>query len=174
MVAIASADAFDLGVLSSRLHTDWVLRTGAWLGVGNDNRYSKSLVFDPFPFPDATPAQRAAIALVADELNTTRRQSLDGNAGLTMTGLYNLVAPIRAGVAPTGADVALAIAARAHIIAKLHDDLDIAVAAAYGWPTGLDAAELVARLVSLNAERAAEESTGNVRWLRPDYQAPRS
>lgn len=28
------------------------------------------------------------------------------------------------------------------------------------------------RLVQLNAERAAEETAGHVRWLRPEYQAP--
>jgi hypothetical protein len=27
--------------------------------------------------------------------------------------------------------------------------------------------------VALNAERAAEEAQGQIRWLRPDYQAPR-
>ncbi|MCB9660447.1 MAG: class I SAM-dependent DNA methyltransferase, partial [Sandaracinaceae bacterium] len=32
--------------------------------------------------------------------------------------------------------------------------------------------ELLRRLVALNAERAAEEARGHVRWLRPDFQAP--
>ena len=32
--------------------------------------------------------------------------------------------------------------------------------------------EILARLVALNAERAAEEAQGLVRWLRPEYQAP--
>ena len=67
----------------------------------------------------------------------------------------------------------LAVKARARIVAKLHDDLDAAVAAAYGWPNDLTAVEIVARLVALNAERAAEEKAGTIRWLRPDYQAPR-
>ncbi len=30
----------------------------------------------------------------------------------------------------------------------------------------------VERLVQLNAQRAAEEAAGQVRWLRPEYQAP--
>jgi hypothetical protein len=47
------------------------------------------------------------------------------------------------------------------------------VAAAYGWPADLAPAEIVARLVALNAERAAEEAAGHIRWLRPDYQIPR-
>src|SRR5690625_2965816 len=33
--------------------------------------------------------------------------------------------------------------------------------------------ELLARLVALNQERAAEEKRGQVRWLRPDYQTDR-
>lgn len=33
--------------------------------------------------------------------------------------------------------------------------------------------EIITRLVALNAERAAEEAAGRVRWLRPDYQIPR-
>ncbi len=32
-------------------------------------------------------------------------------------------------------------------------------------------AEILTRLVALNAERRAEEARGLVRWLRPDYQA---
>ena len=68
--------------------------------------------------------------------------------------------------------------ARAFIVAKLHDDLDAAVADAYGWGeewrrSPLPPAEIVRRLVALNAERAKEEAEGHVRWLRPDYQKPR-
>ena len=64
-------------------------------------------------------------------------------------------------------------AARAGIVGRLHQQIDAAVAAAYGWPADLPPAEIVARLVALNAERAAEEAAGTVRWLRPDYQIPR-
>jgi hypothetical protein len=171
VVAIASEDAFHHGVLSSRLHTEWVLRTGAWLGVGNDNRYSKSLVFDPFPFPDATPAQRTSIAALAEELDMTRRLALDENPGLTMTGLYNIVASLRSGTVLTPEQEAAATRARARIVAKLHADIDTEVAAAYGWPADLAPADIVTRLVALNAARAAEEAAGHIRWLRPDYQA---
>jgi hypothetical protein len=33
---------------------------------------------------------------------------------------------------------------------------------------------LLSRLVALNHERAAEEKSGHIRWLRPDYQAPQA
>ena len=55
---------------------------------------------------------------------------------------------------------------------RLHEQIDDAVAEAYGWPADL-APAIVARLVALNAERKAEEEAGTIRWLRPDYQEPR-
>ncbi len=103
------------------------------------------------------------------------------------------------------------------VLRQLHDELDAAVLAAYGWedlaaalvatpvgaasrrvgpgadtgaedPAGtrlaptesgmaLDQAAaveetLLQRLVALNAERAAEERRGLIRWLRPDFQHP--
>jgi hypothetical protein len=64
------------------------------------------------------------------------------------------------------------------VLRQLHDELDAAVAAAYGWPDlvagftepGHNDAEILTRLVALNAARAAEEATGQIRWLRPEYQ----
>ncbi len=41
-----------------------------------------------------------------------------------------------------------------------------------GSPAGLPDEEILARLVALNAARAAEEAAGVIRWLRPEYQAP--
>jgi hypothetical protein len=58
------------------------------------------------------------------------------------------------------------------VLRQLHDDLDAAVFAAYGWPPTLTDAEILERPVALNAERAKEEASGVVRWLRPDYQNP--
>ena len=59
------------------------------------------------------------------------------------------------------------------ILRTLHDRLDEAVAAAYAWPANsLADSEIVARIVALNAQRAAEEAEGHIRWLRPEFQAP--
>jgi hypothetical protein len=49
----------------------------------------------------------------------------------------------------------------------------VAVAAAYGWPGDLADEELLARLVQLNRTRREEEAHGEIRWLRPAYQAAR-
>jgi hypothetical protein len=43
---------------------------------------------------------------------------------------------------------------------------------AYGWPSALTDAEILERLVALNAERAREEAQGHIRSLRPEYQIP--
>ncbi|MFQ3666655.1 MAG: DNA methyltransferase [Sphingomonadaceae bacterium] len=165
-VIIGSDSAFYLGVLSSRIHTDWALHTGGWLGVGNDPVYVKSKVFDPFPFPDATPEQQATIATLAEELDSTRKAALAENPGLTMTALYNMVEDLKSGTPPTPE----ATKARAAIVRQLHAQIDEAVATAYGWPNDLPAQEIVARLVALNATRAAEEAKGHIRYLRPDFQ----
>ncbi len=57
------------------------------------------------------------------------------------------------------------------LLLDLHQKLDAAVAQAYGWPVELSDAEILERLVALNQERAAEEAQGQIRWLRPEYQA---
>ena len=56
------------------------------------------------------------------------------------------------------------------VLRELHDELDAAVADAYGWSADLPDEDILARLVTLNAERAEEEKQGKIRWLRPEYQ----
>jgi len=58
------------------------------------------------------------------------------------------------------------------VLRQLHDDLDAAVFAAYGWPPTLTEAGILQRLVALNAQLAKKEASGLVGWLRPDYQNP--
>ena len=178
LIAFATPDAFHLGVLQSNIHTEWVLHVGGWLGVGNDSRYLKSKVFDPFPFPDATPEQRARITELAEELDATRKAALAETDKLTMTELYNLREKLRSGAPMDEKEQRRATKARAAIVNRLHEQLDQAVADAYGWGEewrsgALGPSEIVARLVALNHQRVAEEKAGKVRWLRPDYQEPR-
>lgn len=71
LVCVASADAHLLGVLNSNINVAWSYVAGGWLGVGNDSVYVKSTVFDPFPFPDASPEQRRSSAI--SPRNSTRR-----------------------------------------------------------------------------------------------------
>ncbi len=173
LVAVGLSDAFHLGVLSSRLHTIWALRAGGWLGVGNDPRYSKSRCFDPFPFPDASEAQKQAIRRPAEALDALRKQVLDAHPDLTLTKLYNVRESIRCRSALSAAETSVRDRGLALILDEHHQALDAAVAAAYGWPVNLAEDEVLARLVALNRLRAQEEARGIVHWLRPDYQRPR-
>jgi hypothetical protein len=172
LIVIGSGDAFILGALQSRIHTAWFLGACGWLGVGNDPRYNKTQVFDPFPFPAATPTQRAEIAAIAEELDAHRKSRLAAHPHLTLTALYNTLALLRTGARLAAAERDTHDAGQVSILRTLHDRLDAVVAAAYGWPADLPDAEIVARVVALNAERVAEEAAGTIRWLRPAFQAP--
>ena len=171
LISMFTEDAFALGVLASAVNLAWASVLGGTLE--DRMRYNNSRVFDPFPFPDATADQRAAIAELAQELDDTRKTALDEVPGLTMTGLYNLRDLHRSGAALSPQQADQVRDARASIIDRLHQQIDAAVAQAYGWPTDLAPADIVTRLVALNHERAAEEKAGTIRWLRPDYQIPR-
>ena len=172
IVAFCRDDDTTFGILHSRFHEVWTLGLCTWLGVGNDPRYTPSMVFETFPFPEAltpdvpasdystdTRAQRiAAAARTLDELrrnwlnpaDLVRRESevvpgfpdrllpVDNKAAAilrqrTLTNLYN---------------------ERPAWLSNAHRELDEAVAAAYGWPSGLSDDEVLSRLLALNAVRA--------------------
>jgi hypothetical protein len=176
LVTIASSDVFHLGVLSSHVHTTWSLRAGGWLGAGNDSVYVKSRCFDPFPFPEAAEETKAEIRSIAEELDAHRKRCQAEHPGLTLTGMHNVLEALRAGVRPEALDPAqraIFDQGLVLILKELHDRLDAAVLRAYGWPAGLTDEAILARLVALNREHAAEEAEGRVRWLRPRYQIPR-
>ena len=174
LVAIASADAFHLGVLSSRLHVAWALHAGGRQGVGNDPRYNKSRCFDPFPFPDAPEAIKDRIRQLADELDATRKRVLSEHEDLSLTKLYNVLEKVRTGSGSvcelSKDDAEIRDQGLVVILKELHDGIDALACEAYGWPEDVSEQEILQRLVALNAERAADERRGFIRWLRPNYQ----
>lgn len=170
LVIIASSDAWHLGVLSSRFHVCWALTAGGRLGVGNDPRYNKSRCFEPFPFPAATPEQEARIRDLGEKLDAHRKARQALFPKLTMTGMYNALEALRAGRELTAKEKADHEQGLVTVLRELHDELDAAVADAYGWPADLPDEEILSRLVALNAERVEEEKNGIIRWLRPEYQ----
>lgn len=180
-------DAFHLGVLSSHIHVVYALAAGGTLE--DRPRYNKSRCFDPFPFPDCTEKQKEKIRALAEELDAHRKRA-QVQHGIGLTDLYNVLEKVRGRAGPLGPpddkpgrpsgpslpltekEKLLHDQALVATLRQLHDDLDAAVAAAYGWPWPLPDAEILERVVALNAARAAEEAKGIVRWLRPDYQKP--
>ncbi|OBQ67801.1 class I SAM-dependent DNA methyltransferase [Mesorhizobium erdmanii] len=208
LVAIGLDRAEHVAVLSSRLHVTWAISMGGWLGVGNDPRYSKSRTFDPFPFPVAVDpklvpgdplfARQERLRDLGERLDTFRKKRLAEHSNLTMTGLYNALERLRelengCDVLPlTDAERDVHQTGLISVLKEIHDDIDRAVFAAFGWEdlipslVGKPGAtlpslhktpkqeraeeELLTRLVALNQERTVEEKQGLVRWLRPDYQ----
>ncbi|MFO7534090.1 MAG: type IIL restriction-modification enzyme MmeI [Kiritimatiellia bacterium] len=168
LICIALEDAFHLGVLSSRIHVAWVLAAGSTL----EDRpvYVKTTCFETFPFPVATDAQKARIRELAEQLDAHRKRQQSAHEGLTITGMYNVLEKLRSGEPLTAAEKKIHEEGLVSVLKQLHDDLDAAVFESYGWPPNLNDAQILERLVALNATRAAEEATGLIRWLRPEYQ----
>ena len=180
LIAFGLDDTFYLGVLSSVPHIIWSLRTGAWLGVGNDSNYNHSDCFGKFPFPNPTPEQKQKIRELGERLDSHRKRVQTQHPEITITGMYNLLEKLRKGETFTEADKTYNNKALVSTLKQIHDELDHAVFDAYGWQylkdnqkTKAEIEEIILeRLVTLNAERAEEERNGIIRWLRPEYQAP--
>lgn len=170
LVAIASDDAFVLGILSSRVHFVWSVTAGSWLGVGNDSVYVKTRCFETFPFPAASGDQRQRIRTITEGLDAHRKRQQKLHPGLGLTDMYNVLAKLRAGEPLTAKEKNIHEQGLVSLLRQLHDELDAAVAEAYGWPADLPEEDVLERLVALNTERAREEAQGTVRWLRPEYQ----
>jgi len=172
VIAIALQDAAHLAVLSGHHHVTWSLSAGGWLGVGNDPVYNNSRCFDPFPFPTPTDDQTATLRSLGEQLDAHRKDRLAAHPNLTLTGLYNVLEKVRAGTKIEGRDKEVYDEGLVGILRDIHNNIDVAVAEAYGWPADLSDDDILHRLVDLNRERAAEEAKGLIRWLRPDYQNP--
>ncbi len=176
VVLILLENGYHLGILSSTIHINWTLRQGSLL----EDRpvYNHASCFYPFPFPDPTPEQKQKIRELGDRLDSHRKQVQAAHRDITITGMYNLLEKLRAGEPFTDVDRAYNNRALVSTLKQIHDDLDTAVFAAYGWqdlagkPNPEITETILERLVALNAERAAEERNGHIRWLRPEYQAP--
>jgi hypothetical protein len=174
LIAVASKDAFDLGVLSSKVHVTWALAQGGTLE--DRPRYNKSRCFETFPFPDEdtglTSDLRQRIATLAEQLDAHRKRQQAAHTGLTLTGMYNVLEALREGRELTAKEKTIHTQGLVSVLKDLHDELDAAVLAAYGLEANISNDALLTHLVALNAQRAEEEKTGKVRWLRPEFQNP--
>ena len=170
LINIALDDAYFLGILSSSIHVTYALGSGSTL----EDRpvYVKTQSFETFPFPTPTEAQRQTIRDLGERLDAHRKRQQELYPKLTMTSMYNVLEQVRTGKPLSDKERRVYEQGLVGILRQLHDELDVAVAQAYGWEGLPEEHEILQRVVDLNAERAAEEAIGLVRWLRPDYQAP--
>ncbi len=80
---IPNGTIFDFGILSTQMHMAWLHLVGGRLK--SDFRYSGTLVYNTFPWPDCTAKQRAEIEALADEVLLTREDTFDW----TMAEMYD-------------------------------------------------------------------------------------
>lgn len=180
LIAIALDDPYFLGILSSSPHVRWALSAGGNLGVGNDPVYVKTKCFETFPFPpDPQPGLRDRISMLAIQIDEHRKGRQAANPNVTITGMYNILEKLKAGVPLSDKEKSLNELGLVSVLKTLHYELDAAVLDAYGWSDlvpliGSDedtlAETLLDRLVSLNTQRVKEEGQGQIRWLRPRFQ----
>lgn len=70
---------YDFGMLTSEMHNDW-MRTVAGR-LKSDYRYSATLVYNTFPWPDTTDTQRQSIEALAEEVLLIREDYPDKTLG---------------------------------------------------------------------------------------------
>lgn len=172
LLAVCSDDAYILGVLSSRPHLVWSARAGS--SLGETPRWRTAACWRPFPFPTASEAQQTHIRDLAERLDTHRKRQQAQHPKLTFTDLYNVLEKLRAGTPLNAKEQLTHEHGLVTVLRQLHDDLDAAVASAYALPPTASVEAILTHLCALNAQRAAEERTGTIRYLRPTFQNPTS
>lgn len=82
---LEDATLYDFAILTSTMHMAWLRQIGGRLK--SDFRYSIGLVYNTFPWPDASPAQRAKVEQLAQAVLDAR--AMDKNASSTLADLYD-------------------------------------------------------------------------------------
>lgn len=130
---VPNATLYHFGVITSNVHMSW-MRTVAGR-LKSDYRYSNSVVYNNFPWPSPTPAQRAAIEATAQGI-------LDARALYPDSSLADLYDPLT--MPPE--------------LRKAHQQNDKAVMTSYGMPIrDTDEAACVAWLMRLYQEMTTEQ-----------------
>ncbi|WP_233961629.1 DNA methyltransferase [Pectobacterium versatile] len=74
---------YEFGILSSLMHNDWMRLVAGRLK--SDYRYSASVVYNPFPWPEVTEIQRKEIEILAEDVILIREEF----PGRTLAELYD-------------------------------------------------------------------------------------
>lgn len=147
----AFEDDYTFGILQANAHWQWFIEKASTLK--SDYRYTSHSVFDTFPFPQhPSPAQVKAVADAGRALHEFRRERMASSGTLTLRDMYRTLE--EPGANP---------------LRDLHDALDQAVLAAYGFDPDRD---LLEQLLALNFEVAAKIEAGEpvtAPGIPPDY-----
>lgn len=123
---------YEFGILSSLLHNDWMRLVAGRLK--SDYRYSATIVYNTFPWPDSTPEQRHHIEELAQEILLVRADHPDK----TLAQLYDpdlMPEPLK----------------------QAHHNLDLAVDALYQSKPFADASERLSCLLARYEKLVASE-----------------
>ena len=121
---VPNASLYHFGVLISNVHMSWLRTVGGRLK--SDYRYSNSVVYNTFPWPDPPESQRKKIEETAQAI-------LDARSLYADSSLADLYDPLT--MPPE--------------LRKAHSNNDRAVMAAYGFSTKMTEAECVANLMEM-------------------------
>ena len=128
---VPDASLYHFGVLTSSVHNAWMRAVAGRLEMRY--RYSKDIVYNNFPWPDATEQQKNSIEEAAKMILTARENYPDA----AMADLYgNLI------LFP--------------VLMKAHRANDAAVLEAYGFPKDASESEIVTRLFKLYQKLTAK------------------
>jgi len=131
---IPNGTLYEFGILMSQFHNAW-MRTVAGR-LKSDYRYTNTIVYNTFVWPDSTPQQHEIIESCAQAIIDAR----DFYAGCTLADLYD---PDDEWMYPE--------------LVKAHRALDAAVEDAYGVDFNGNEEKIVAHLFKLYAEKTAQE-----------------
>jgi type II restriction/modification system DNA methylase subunit YeeA len=168
--AIARDDDTTFGILHSRFHELWSLRLGT--SLEDRPRYTPTTTFETFPFPEglspnipaceyANNPHAQAIAKAARRLNELRENWL--NPPDLVKREPEIIAGYPDRILPIDEEAAKKLKKRTltnlynekpQWLVKAHENLDKAVASAYGWEGNLSDDEVLGNLLELNLARS--------------------
>jgi hypothetical protein len=129
---VPKASLFHFGILTSSVHNSWMRTVGGRLK--SDYRYSGSIVYNTFPWPNATTAQQEKIENLAQAVLDARNEYPNDS----LADMYN--------------EVSMPFYSK---LVKAHQALDREVLKLYKLPPNASEAEVVAKLMELYAEQTA-------------------
>ena len=179
LIVVARDDDTTFGILQSRIHEVWALRQGT--SLEDRPRYTHTTSFETFPFPENMTPNIAAkahagdsrsqqIAMAAKALVVARNAWLNPPEWVdwvASTEEYKAAFPERPVLKADKLDKAKELKKRTLTnlyndrpawLEMLHEDLDKAVAGAYGWTDynpGWSDAQILQRLLALNQTRVS-------------------
>jgi hypothetical protein len=87
---IPAATPYEFGVLESAMHTAWMRYTGG--RMKSDYQYSSQILYNNFPWPSATAAQRERVGEKARGVLAARERHLPPRGMATLADLYDPLA----------------------------------------------------------------------------------